>query len=587
MMAQVRDQCARFIFCLRSLCQSFIPVRLTGSRYPSFSILDAKVKTLCRPTCGLPVLGGPLVISITSGAYRRAVTLEARKKPIWFAAVPPRGHLRQSNPLVKRPSDDLPGEAAARDVLVHQLMHYARENNEAIQSYLREMGRIPRLSPPEELAAARELIDARRCLRHYLLMSDYVQAKVAAVLRRLLRRQISTNDSAVNTAGEEAERAAQRRLVATVLDRIVMSLARNRRDFREVTRPGPARRRAWRRIVNRRRKTVKSIDRLGLRIWQLQRWQRCVGLIEAEMRRLANCAAALRESPEQKERARIARKKLRHLMRRMRESPGTLNRRLARARQCQRDYDAAKHRLVAGNLRLVVWAAKRSRHRDVSFLDLIQEGNAGLLQAADRWDPEKGKFGTYATWWVRQAMQRSISSHSRAVRLPERVVQNARRVEGAARSLAHQNQGRPDFQAIARLAGVSEEQAEQMLRIHRRPLSLDQPLDQSGGNYAADLLPDPRRQAPLEEMSRGHLKQRLADVLTELNDRQRTVLSLRFGLLDGHQRTLDEVGKLLSLSRERVRQIEAIAVERLRHPTRSHRLRGFLDVDDKHRINRG
>lgn len=464
-------------------------------------------------------------------------------------------------------------------------MQYAQENNEAIQLYLREMGRIPRLSPTEESAAANELAAARRCLRHHLLMSDYMQAKVAAVLRRLVRRQ-RRSDGTVGNRNLDADQARMRRLVARVLKRLRDSLRSNRHDLRSVMRPGAPRRELWSSILARRRRIASAINQLGIRTWQLQRWQRQVATIEAEMRRLANCAAALRDAPESDERAQDSRRKLRQLMRRMGESPTMLNRRLARARNCQRRYEAAKQRLVAGNLRLAVWAAKRARHRNVSFLDLIQEGNAGLLQAADRWDPDKGKFGTYAIWWVRQAIQRSITAHH-GIRLPERVVRNARRVEGAARALVHQNQGRPDLPAIARLAGVSEEQAEQMLRMHRRPLSLDQPLGPMGESSAAELLQDPSRQAPLEEMSRGHLKQRLADVLTELNDRQRTVISLRFGLLDGCQRTLDEVGKLLSLSRERVRQIEAVAVERLRHPTRSHRLRGFLDVEDKHTMNRG
>ena len=465
-------------------------------------------------------------------------------------------------------------------------MQYARENNEAIQLYLREMGRIPRLSPAEESAAADELVAARRCLRHYLLMSDYMQAKVAAVLRRLIRRQ-RRSECTVGDSYEDADQTRMSRLIPRALKRIRDSLRLNRQDLRSVMRPRAPRRELWRSIVARRRRVASAINRLGIRTWQLQRWQRQVAAIEAEMRRLANSAAALRGAPQNDERARATRRNLRQLMRRMGESPTMLNRRLARARSCQRRYEAAKQRLVAANLRLVVWAAKRSRHRYVSFLDLIQEGNAGLLQAADRWDPDKGNFGTYATWWVRQAIRRSVTTHSRTVRLPERVVQNARRVEGAARALEHQNQGRPDYQAIARLAGVSEEQAEQMLRMHRRPLSLDQPFGPTGDSHAAELLQDPSRQAPLEEMTRGHLKQRLADVLTELNDRQRTVISLRFGLLDGRQRTLDEVGKLLSLSRERVRQIEAVAVERLRHPTRSHRLRGFLDLDDKHTMNRG
>jgi RNA polymerase primary sigma factor len=236
-------------------------------------------------------------------------------------------------------------------------------------------------------------------------------------------------------------------------------------------------------------------------------------------------------------------------------------------------------------LRLVVSIAKRYRHRGVGFLDLIQEGNAGLLQAVDRWEPRGGKFATYATWWARQAVKEAVHVQSRTIRLPEQVVDRLRRIQGATRSLVHQHGFRPNVEAIASKAGMSTEQAERMLQIYREPFSLDQPFDEESKAAMGDFLVDHRRSGPAEDLTRQQLKARLADVLTDLNERQRTVISLRYGLLDGSQRTLDEVGRLLSLTREGVRQIELRAVERLRHPTRSRLLRGFLDLDDSHKAN--
>jgi len=331
-----------------------------------------------------------------------------------------------------------------------------------------------------------------------------------------------------------------------------------------------------------------AVNQIGIRTRHLQRWQRQLESLGTEMQRLSRKVNSLRISePEGSDRLAAARRELRALMRQTMHSPSTVRRHLDCCRRYDQEYEEVKHFLVSSNLRLVVAIAKRYRHRGVSFLDLIQEGNAGLLQAVDRWDPKGGKFATYATWWARQAIKEAVHVQPRTIRLPEQVVERLRRIQGAARSLVQQHGFRPDVETIAHKAGMSPEQAERVLRLHHEPFSLDQPLDDANEAAVGDLIIDHRRSGFADDLSREQLKARLADVLTELNERQRTVISLRFGLLDGSQRTLDEVGKLLSLTREGVRQIELRAVERLRHPTRSRLLRGFLDIDEMHKINEG
>lgn len=451
------------------------------------------------------------------------------------------------------------------------------------------MSRFPRLTPSEELAAAERLTGSRRRLRTCLLSCDFVLARVLRLLERLQQRELRLDHTIGFSSNDAAERNRVSALLPEVIGLLRIVLRDTRRDFAQVMRrslPIHLRRAAWRRMADRRRDAVKAVEKIGIRTRHLQRWQRQLEALGVQTLRLSRKIATAKLNAAEEELA-AARRSLRGLMRQTLQSPSTLRRHLDCCRRHDREYEAAKQFLVSSNLRLVVAIAKKYRHRGVGFLDLIQEGNAGLLHAVDRWDPKGGKFTTYATWWVRQAVKEAVHMQSRTIRLPEQVVERLRRIHGAARSLVHQHGFRPNLEAIARQAGMSAEQAERILQIHREPFSLDQPLDDDAKAAMGDFLIDHRRSAVAEDLSREQLKARLADVLTELNERQRAVISLRFGLLDGSQRTLDEVGKLLSLTREGVRQIELRAVERLRHPTRSRLLRGFLDIDEMHKINKG
>ncbi len=260
------------------------------------------------------------------------------------------------------------------------------------------------------------------------------------------------------------------------------------------------------------------------------------------------------------------------------DGPLTLARRVAVMEHLQRDYDDAKRHLSAGNLRLVVSIAKRYRNRGLSFLDLIQEGNTGLMRAVDKFEHLRGyKFSTYATWWIRQAITRAIADQSRTIRVPIHMIETMKRVHHLTRQLYAETGREPTPEEIAAAAGLSLEETLGVLKVARNPLSLDQPVGEHDDNFFGDLLQDPTDDDPLRDLNQENLRSRLSEVLESLNYREREILRLRYGLADGYTYTLEEVGDIFSVTRERVRQIEAKAVRKLQHPARRKTLAGFLD----------
>ena len=260
------------------------------------------------------------------------------------------------------------------------------------------------------------------------------------------------------------------------------------------------------------------------------------------------------------------------------ETRRTLRRRLARIAALQQVHDAARQELSTANLRLVVAIAKRYRNRGISFLDLIQEGNTGLMRAVDKFDSGRGfKFSTYATWWVRQAISRAIADHSRTIRIPVHMLGTVEKVLDAGRRVTQHRKGRPTIEETAQAAGLSLAATGRALRANRRMLSLDEPLGDEGENYLGELLPDERRDDPLLGINQDALRLRITEALKSLNYREREIIRLRYGLSDGYAYTLSEVGKIFSVTRERIRQIECEALRKLQQPSCARKLAEFLD----------
>ena len=256
----------------------------------------------------------------------------------------------------------------------------------------------------------------------------------------------------------------------------------------------------------------------------------------------------------------------------------SFNRRFELLKRAMGVYDDAKRALSSGNLRLVVSIAKKYRNRGLSFLDLIQEGNTGLMKAVEKYEYRRGyKFSTYATWWIRQAITRSIADQARTIRIPVHMIETMSKLRVVQKRLLQIHGREPNIAEMAEAADIPVDEAERVMKIAKHPISLDRPIGDSEDSYFGDFIEDEGSDNPVELAGQGMLKERIGDVLDSLTFREREIVKLRYGIGDGYTYTLEEVGRIFRVTRERVRQIEAKAIRKLQHPIRARKLSGFLE----------
>ena len=322
---------------------------------------------------------------------------------------------------------------------------------------------------------------------------------------------------------------------------------------------------------------LQLVEELSLRTRRVQPLMRNLEELSRRMDYLQNQLVQLRSENAHETRIEPVRRELEKLMQQTLESPRSLRERCRTLRIQLTEFDRVKRELSSGNLRLVVSIAKKYRNRGMSFLDLIQEGNTGLMRAVDKYEYRRGfKFSTYATWWIRQAITRAIADQARTIRIPVHMIDVLSKLQQTAKRLQHELGRLPTQEETAKAAGVDLEESLHVMDIGRTPVSLDRPIGESEDCSFGELVEDSATDNPLKLANNGFLREKIDELLKTLTYREREIVRLRYGLADGYCYTLEEVGRIFKVTRERVRQIEAKAVAKLQHPVRSAELSEYV-----------
>jgi len=459
----------------------------------------------------------------------------------------------------------------------------ANITDDPIRMYLMQMGEIPLLRRDEEIAVAKNIEQSCRRYRQSMLSTNYMLEAALHMLEQIqqgkLRLDRTIEVSVTNAAGKEAilnrmepNLVSLRTLMKSI--RQDFSIAIYRKNPRRIQQA------AWRRLVVRRNKAVRLIEELNLRTNKLQPVFEKLCDIQHRMTALHNQLSSLDKRKKSDSWADPAalKSELVYLMKATGESPATLARRVSKTRALCDNYDEARRHLSGGNLRLVVSIAKKYRNRGMSFLDLIQEGNTGLMRAVEKFEYRRGyKFSTYATWWIRQAITRAVADQSRTIRVPVHMVEVMTRVRNVTQKLVQDFGREPSAEDISENSDLTIDQVLCLQKMLKQPLSLDQPMGDNENNDFGDFIEDHRFYDPLSNANQQALKSHLGEAMEILSWREREILKLRFGLVDGYSYTLEEVGRIFQVTRERIRQIECKAMNKLQQPFRSKKLKSFLD----------
>lgn len=483
------------------------------------------------------------------------------------------GEHKPQHPEVLEAADAAEGERLFADEL-------PKLTDDPIRMYLAQMCRIPLLTREEEITMAKKIELTRKRFRRNLLRSFAALQETVETLDKVHSGELPFDRTIKVSLTERLTKEQISARMPLNLPTLHHLMREQQRDFALLIRrsvDAEQKRQARQRYLARRRKMLQLVEELSLRTRRVQPLMRKLEELSRRMDYLQNQLVQLRGENAHETRIEPVRRELEKLMQQTLESPRSLRERCRTLRIQLTEFDRVKRELSSGNLRLVVSIAKKYRNRGMSFLDLIQEGNTGLMRAVDKYEYRRGfKFSTYATWWIRQAITRAIADQARTIRIPVHMIDVLSKLQQTAKRLQHELGRLPTQEETAKAAGVDLEESLHVMDIGRTPVSLDRPIGESEDCSFGELVEDSATDNPLKLANNGFLREKIDELLKTLTYREREIVRLRYGLADGYCYTLEEVGRIFKVTRERVRQIEAKAVAKLQHPVRSAELSEYV-----------
>ena len=456
-----------------------------------------------------------------------------------------------------------------------------RRIDDPIRTYLTQMGEISLLTREQEISLARKIELTRKGFRRKMLQSDYCARSAVEILQQVHEGTLSFDRTMKISTAENLVRSVIKKRLPGNIKTVNELLKVNERLFKKSLSGDGSKgldKLDLRQIYRNKRKIASLLEELSLRTSRIQPTKNKLHGINQKMHQLEQIIARGATGDVTSEDIETIKQELAGLQELVMETPKQLDKRLRAIDRVFDQYEQTKRLLSSANLRLVVSIAKKYRNRGLSFLDIIQEGNTGLMRAVDKYEYRRGyKFSTYATWWIRQAITRAIADHARTIRIPVHMIETMSRLRTASKIL-HQRLGRePTIEEIAKEAEMSMEEATRVVKMSKHPISLDKPIGESEDSYFGDFIEDEGIDSPVSSAAQEMLKERIDMILNTLSYREREIIKLRYGIGDGYTYTLEEVGRIFKVTRERVRQVEAKAIRKLQHPVRARRLEGFLD----------
>lgn len=493
--------------------------------------------------------------------------------------------LRENPPVEEKSFEDGPSaeDLVAAEAELNTLNFnekLPKSSDDPIRMYLSQMAVIPLLTRDEEITLAKRIEIARKRFRRLLLSNEYALRATTETLKRVQRGELPFDRTVKVSLTERLTKDQISQRMPHHFKTIDALLTQTKVNFRVLVSRSATKRQkqvARQQLLRRRAKMVFLVEELSLRsrrvsplLNELQKFSQRLTAIEQRLAELGN-------RPEEAAERNHLRQIRRQLIVQTRESPRSLRNRCERCRKLYAEFENSKRQLSSCNLRLVVSIAKKYRNRGLSFLDLIQEGNTGLMRAVDKYEYRRGfKFSTYATWWIRQAITRAIADQARTIRIPVHMIDVLTKLRNIEKRIQQETKRTPTNEEIASLAEMDVEEVSRVMDIGRHPVSLDRPLGEGEDASFGDFIEDGSTENPARLAGNGFLREKIEALLKTLTFREREIIRLRYGLGDGYNYTLEEVGRIFKVTRERVRQIEAKAVRKLQNPVRSLQLEGFL-----------